>query len=644
MSEYNEMQSLTLNGTKYDSFPDQKAREGIEDLENQATILYTTQELTAEQQAQARANIGALPDTYEPPDQTAAQVGADPKGTADKKVSDHNSDTDAHEDIRNKVHLLENYVTPQTFGAVGDGETDDTAAVQAALDNGGLIYFPPGRYKATSQLTATKAAKIMMFKPYPGRWNNDYPASADDNYMGARIECYGTDGIGMVFAEVVEIDGLFIRAMVGFSGTLLKYDGTLGESSYPSQVRISHVIADSQMVDRDTIPECLFEFNPGGNYFHLLDDIRVGNNSTYATYGFKVDVNQHPDGWAHSARITNMDIDVNGDYPFWMDGSGATNWIFDGLAIQVYPNDAHINVMTLKNMRETVFIGAFLWDSGNIGSNTLISTENVFRTACFGCSTPFDTINDWLYEQTELPRNLNITNLVMSVAGDATTGDNILSVSDGIRTKQVNIPSATVSEEQVEASISKWMDENSAPTEQVGKNKFNINSSDIRLNTYTYVATPTGGVPTEFNQASDEFWSTHAIAAQYGDAIRLSVNGTLCPTFRLNCYDAEMTPLGAIATSGGTDSYNQYGNAPVVTIEGTAFIKFAVWKDACLSEDVATSNVCITVNNQNISYEPYKVELVGGIGSFMVLQSPNGTQFKLAVNDDGTVTAEPVNG
>lgn len=59
MSEYNEMQSLTLNGTKYDSFPDQKAREGIEDLENQATILYTTQELTAEQQAQARANIGA---------------------------------------------------------------------------------------------------------------------------------------------------------------------------------------------------------------------------------------------------------------------------------------------------------------------------------------------------------------------------------------------------------------------------------------------------------------------------------------------------------------------------------------------------------------------------------------------------------
>jgi hypothetical protein len=42
------------------------------------------------------------------------------------------------------------------FGAVGDGSTNDTAAIQAALDalegTGGIIFFPPGTYKITSAL------------------------------------------------------------------------------------------------------------------------------------------------------------------------------------------------------------------------------------------------------------------------------------------------------------------------------------------------------------------------------------------------------------------------------------------------------------------------------------------------------------
>lgn len=55
------------------------------------------------------------------------------------------------------------------FGAVGDGTTDDTAAIQAAIDSfgygwagsvlnttyaqrGGLVYFPPGDYRITSRL------------------------------------------------------------------------------------------------------------------------------------------------------------------------------------------------------------------------------------------------------------------------------------------------------------------------------------------------------------------------------------------------------------------------------------------------------------------------------------------------------------
>jgi hypothetical protein len=45
-------------------------------------------------------------------------------------------------------------VNVRDFGAVGNGVTDDTAAIQAALDVGGNVYFPGGTYKVTGALTA----------------------------------------------------------------------------------------------------------------------------------------------------------------------------------------------------------------------------------------------------------------------------------------------------------------------------------------------------------------------------------------------------------------------------------------------------------------------------------------------------------
>ena len=46
------------------------------------------------------SDIGALPDTYTPPNQTAQQVGADPAGTAASAVSQHNTDATSHNDLR----------------------------------------------------------------------------------------------------------------------------------------------------------------------------------------------------------------------------------------------------------------------------------------------------------------------------------------------------------------------------------------------------------------------------------------------------------------------------------------------------------------------------------------------------------------
>ncbi len=56
---------------------------------------------------------------------------------------------------------LRRWIDVKDYGAKGDGTTDDTASIQAAIDefqsagHGGVVYMPPGRYKITSNLTIT---------------------------------------------------------------------------------------------------------------------------------------------------------------------------------------------------------------------------------------------------------------------------------------------------------------------------------------------------------------------------------------------------------------------------------------------------------------------------------------------------------
>lgn len=55
--------------------------------------------------------VGALPNTYTPPNQTAEQVGADPKGTATSVVSQHNASDDSHGDIRLELKAINDRLT-----------------------------------------------------------------------------------------------------------------------------------------------------------------------------------------------------------------------------------------------------------------------------------------------------------------------------------------------------------------------------------------------------------------------------------------------------------------------------------------------------------------------------------------------------
>jgi hypothetical protein len=70
-----------------------------------------------------------------------------------------------------------------TYGAVGDGSTDDTAALQAALDSNQIVWVPPGSYRITSNLVVDPIRNrgcgfIGMVAPsqYPGTQQTGGPA------------------------------------------------------------------------------------------------------------------------------------------------------------------------------------------------------------------------------------------------------------------------------------------------------------------------------------------------------------------------------------------------------------------------------------------------------------------------------------
>lgn len=59
---------------------------------------------------------------------------------------------------------LKNYVTPQMFGAKGDGVTDDTEAIKTVIANaskGDIIYFPHGKYLITKPIIVPSYLRLV---------------------------------------------------------------------------------------------------------------------------------------------------------------------------------------------------------------------------------------------------------------------------------------------------------------------------------------------------------------------------------------------------------------------------------------------------------------------------------------------------
>jgi len=127
---------------------------------------------------------------------------------------------------------LQQTVSVMDFGAKGDGTTDDTAAIQAAINvNGGnvSVYFPTGVYKITSTINLPASSSLKM---YGNGFNPQETSNATHGSIvkwsgaanGKMFNGYFTNGtlISGLIIQDLRIDGNSIASigmMIGSSGT-----------------------------------------------------------------------------------------------------------------------------------------------------------------------------------------------------------------------------------------------------------------------------------------------------------------------------------------------------------------------------------------------------------------------------------------
>jgi len=106
------------------------------------------------------------------------------------------------------------------FGAVGDGATDDTTAIQAAVTyavahRNDTVFFPVGTYKVTGQITVAQGVKLKG----PGSQGSTSTYGVVISHQANATDCFVWDSSGAAAASTGGgIENMFILKPTGFNG------------------------------------------------------------------------------------------------------------------------------------------------------------------------------------------------------------------------------------------------------------------------------------------------------------------------------------------------------------------------------------------------------------------------------------------
>ena len=199
----------------------------------------------------------------------------------------------ASQELYEKVMLLikqisgGNVSSVLNYGAVGDGETDDSVAVINAIKNSNILIFPPGRYKVTGAEFEGLSDKTLIFKNagliYEGENDKSVLKFSDcDNISisGGAFDGSNTAKFGLNFVNTmnVKLDNVSVKNIGNENTASTSGINFTGDCSYS---KLNNVYVDGVTSGQSD-----------GSYIfaHGIGFIRSSKTGTYSKY---VEIN-HP--------------------------------------------------------------------------------------------------------------------------------------------------------------------------------------------------------------------------------------------------------------------------------------------------------------------------------------------------------------
>lgn len=134
----------------------------------------------------------------------------------------------------------------KAYGAKGDGKTSDGAAIQRALNEGGIVYFPPGTYLTHSSLRAQKPTTLLAFGDAVIQSASHslqiIVASAAINVSGLKILGVNTNGGAAIVATIGPV--LIINTSIASLTSGINVNGS-------EAAKIVFCIRDCEILDCD---------------------------------------------------------------------------------------------------------------------------------------------------------------------------------------------------------------------------------------------------------------------------------------------------------------------------------------------------------------------------------------------------------
>lgn len=297
----------------------------------------------------------------------------------------------------------------RNFGAVGDGQADDTEAIQAAVDSGiGRIVFSKGVYRITqtisidldklgyTSLEGSGVARIEMAGPGPAiRFTGTHFASAAPEkfeekvwrrqrmplvdglaIQGAHAEAVGIEAVGTM---QLTLSRLHLRGLLHGIQLVKNNRNVIIADSHIYENRGVGIYYDDVNLHQSNIVNCHISYNGGGGIVSL-----AGNVRNIQVAGCDLESNMSPDG----EPTANVLIDCRGS------SAGTAEVAITGCTIQHNnPSPDSANIRIIGNSDPTERLPKIQEGNVTIAGNVLSDVQvNIHLRQCRGVAISGNTL------------------------------------------------------------------------------------------------------------------------------------------------------------------------------------------------------------------------------------------------------------